>query len=173
MLDKARGKLEKRRFEEGIDRIRRAMEDFEKPVEPSAEKAEVYTAGHSELEQALAELAEADKAQTESLNGQLKNYKQQEKKLHEDLGKAEERNKKMDELAQKEASHKALLEQKPDIEQLEMLAERVERALHKVRPKEILYQKAEKNHHDTAQEIELLTHQLASLEEERTSQKNA
>lgn len=173
MFDHARRKLEKRRFEEGFDRIQQAMKDFEKPEKLSAEEAEVYTAGHSKLEQALTELAKTDNVQSESLNSQIKNYKQQEQKLHEELGKASERNKKMDELAQKEADRNDLLKKKPSIKELEMLTERVEQALHKVRPKEVLYQKAEKIYHSTVQEIELLTRQLASLEEERTAKKKA
>ena len=72
LFDRARNKLERRRREEGSDKIVRAMEGFLWPQEISEKDREIYTPGHSGLEEALQQLTRQDEEAVKGLEEKIK-----------------------------------------------------------------------------------------------------
>ncbi|MDE7231515.1 MAG: SMC family ATPase, partial [Lachnospiraceae bacterium] len=131
IFDRARKKLLQRRREEGEEKIRSAMEAFLLPEDITEEEYEIYTAGHSGLEEALVRLAEKDKKEQEQLEKQLTECRVEGNRLREALGKAEEQNKKLEELAGKREKLEELQKHKPDMTRLTNLVDKRERAFHR------------------------------------------
>ena len=171
IFDRARKKLLQRRREEGEEKIRSAMEVFLLPEDITEEEYEIYTAGHSGLEEALIRLAEKDKKTLESLEEQSKQCREEENKLRESLGKAEEQNKKLEELAGKRETLETLQKKKPDMKRLTEVVNKTERAFHRVVPKQDQFEKAKKAYQDTRERIENLSVRLQKLEKEREEKK--
>lgn len=168
IFDRARKKLFQRRLEEGDARIKRAMEDFLFPANLMEEEQEVFTPGHSGLEEALEALAEQDWAQQKKLERELSDCRKEENTLRQALGKGEEQNKKLDELAAKRDIFHKLQEKQPEMMRQREQADQVERALHLVRPKEILFQKAREQYQKMEAEIQKLTVKVDQLKMEKS-----
>lgn len=171
IFEKAREKLARRRREEGDAKIKSAMENFMAPENCSEAEREIYTAGHSGLEEALAKLAETDRILQEELEGRLRDCRDRENKLRETLGKAEEQNKKLQELARKKDALRDLQEREPDMLRLKEQAGRVEKAFHKVVPKQTLFWQAEEVYRNTSQKAEDLSLELSHLEKDTAEKK--
>ena len=171
IFDRARKKLLQRRREEGEEKIKSAMEAFLLPEDITEEEYEIYTAGHSGLEEALAGLAEKDKKELERLEEERKKCWEEGNRLRETLGKAEEQNKKLEELAEKRERFEELQLKKPDITKLTDIVNKMERAFHRVMPKQILFQDADKIYSETKEQIEKLSARLRALEQEKKEKK--
>lgn len=171
IFDRARKKLLQRRREEGEEKIRSAMEAFLLPEDITEEDYEIYTAGHSGLEEALIRLTEKDKREQDRLEEESKKYREEGNRLRETLGKAEEQNRKLEELAGKREMFENLQKKKPDMKQLTDAVDKTERAFHKVMPKQDQFKKAEKAYQDTREKIENLSAQMQKLEKEKEEKK--
>lgn len=171
IFDRARKKLMQRRREEGEEKIKSVMEAFLLPEDITEEEYEIYTAGHSGLEEALIRLAEKDKKEQERLEEQSKKCREEGNKLRETLGKAEEQNRKLEELTGKRESFEELQKKRPDMERLTNLVDKTERAFHRVIPKQDQFEKAEKAYQDTREKIENLSARLQELEKVKKEKK--
>ena len=171
IFDRARKKLLQRRLEEGEGKIKSAMEAFLLPEDITEEEYEIYTAGHSGLEEALVRLAEKDKKELERLEEQSKKRRDEGNRLREPLGKAEEQNRKLEELAERREKLEELQKQKPDMMRLTNRVDKTERAFYKVMPKQILFRDAEKIYRETGEQIEKLSARLRALEQEKKEKK--
>lgn len=171
IFDRARKKLLQRRKEEGEEKIRNAMEAFLLPEDITEEEYEIYTPGHSGLEEALISLAKKDKKEQERLEEQSKKCWKVGNRLRETLGKAEEQNRKLEELAGKREKFEELQKKKPDITRLTNEVKKVERAFHRVMPRHVQFTQAEKIYQDTKEKIENLSARLQELEKEKKEKK--
>lgn len=167
LLDAAKNKLAERRDEEGYQQIRSALNYFQMPEGLSEEEAEVYTAGHSGLEEALEKLVETDETLKGSLEKQEKTCREQEEFLNKRIGAAQEQNEIRKELAEKEKYFRELLEKVHTYDQQKEELELVEKAFLKVKPKEVQFHRARKLYDDTSAEIEGLMKKRNDLEREK------
>lgn len=168
LFDRARNKLERRRREEGSDKIVRAMEGFLWPQEISEEDREIYTPGHSGLEEALRQLTRQDEEAVKGLEEKIKERQGRENGLREQLGSARAQNAKLEELAGKEKFLEELWERKPEMERLEEETRRADRAFYRVRPKEALFSQAKKVYEDTRANVEQCLESLEGQKEEKS-----
>ena len=171
IFDRARKKLLQRRREEGEEKIRNAMEAFLLPENITEEEYEIYTAGHSGLEEALVRLAQKDKKELERLEEESKKRWEEGNRLRENLGKAEGQNRKLEELAGKREMLEELQKKKPDMMRLTDVVDKTERAFHKVMPKYGQFAEAEKTYQSTKEKIEHLSVRLQELEKEKQEKK--
>lgn len=173
LFDRARDKLRQRRAEEGTEKIRKAMEDFMMPEELSPEERESFTAGHSRLEEALRQLTEREGEEKERLEKEIRDCQIRENNLYRESVMAAERNKKLDELAEKEEELRVLCEKRPDMERLERQTDRADRAFYKVKPMERLFLQAKDLYDSTKKEAEEQQAALKTLGEDRRRKKDA
>lgn len=173
LFDAARKKLEQDRREKGTEQIRRVMEDFVYPEDMDEEARTVYTAGHPGLEKALCELADRDSGRREALRQQEQACRKRERELHEKKGRAEEKNRQLEELFAKQEVYKGLLEQREAMETLRRQVGKADRAFYKVKPRQDMARKAQKDYDRAVRETEENERKLVGLEEDRQNRKLA
>ena len=173
VIDRAGMKLEQYRQTEGLDRIKRAMEDFRLPEEISEEEKECCTAGHSRLEEILAVLVKRDSRRKKDLEERIRACQEQEKELHIQSGKAEEENRKLDELDEKERHLEELQERTAEMEQLKEQKNRISEAFYSISPAKQLYVLAEKAFDHADREIDRLERMLGELEQKTKKEEEA
>ncbi|MDE5939716.1 MAG: SMC family ATPase [Lachnospiraceae bacterium] len=173
LFDEARKKLERDRREKGTEQIRRAMENFVCPQEASDAERERYCAGHSRLEEALCELVHKDGVQREEWKRKEEACREQDRKLHEKKGRAEEQNRLLEELAEKECERETLVRRKDEMEALKAQAEKAERAFYRLKPLETSAKKAAKNYEEALKSMEETEKRFQELEEEKGKKKEA
>lgn len=171
LFDEARKKLERDRRDNGAEQIRRAMENFVCPQEASDAERERYCAGHSQLEEALCELVHKDGAQREEWKRKEEACREQDRKLHEKKGRAEEQNRLLEELAVKEREQETLVQRKDGMEALKAQAEKVERAFYRLKPLETSAKKAAQNYEESLKSMEETEKRFQELEEEKGKKK--
>lgn len=167
LFDAARKRLERDRREKGTEQIRRAMENFACPEEASDEEKERYCVGHSQLEDALCELVNKDEVQREEWKRKEEVCREQDRKLHEKKGQAEQRNSMLDELAEKVRVREMLVRKKDDMEALKKQIEKVERAFYKLKPLRVYAEKAAGTYANALKNMEETQTRLRELEEEK------
>lgn len=173
LFDAARKRLERDRRENGTEQIRRAMEHFVCPEEASDEEKERYCVGHSQLEEALCELVNKDEEQREEWKRKEEACREQDRKLHEKKGQAEQRNSMLDELAEKVRAREVLVQKRDGMEALKKQTEKVERAFYKLKPLQAYAEKAVGTYVNALKNMEETRTRLEELEAEKGRKKEA
>ena len=173
LFDAARKKLEQERREKGTEQIRRVMEDFLYPEDMGEEERAVLCAGHPALEETLCQLADRDGEEREALLQKEQEYGRQEKALHEKKGGAQERNRQLEELFQKEEAYNALQKKQAAMEALKEQVDKAERAFYKVKPKQAAAKKAAADYERALRETKETKERLEILVKDRENRKLA
>lgn len=159
----ARKKLQQERNDKGIERMRRAMDDFLCPDEDGA----FYSVSDPQLEDRLWELVNQDGRKREELKKKEQALREEEKGLHEKKGRAREQNRLLEELSEKEAEWVMLLRKKADMEELNEQAVSADKAFYKVKPIMEVAEKAKRDYDSTVVSIGKTRERLGRLEEDR------
>lgn len=173
LFQAARRKLEQERREKGTEQIKKIMEDFLYPENINEEERSLYSAGHPGLEEALRKLAERDGGRREALKRQEQTCRMREKELHEKKGRAEEENRRLEELLGKEEAYRKLQEKKDAMETLREQVEKADRAFYKVKPKEEAARRADGDYERAVRQMEEAERRLVTLEEDRQNKRLA
>ena len=156
LLDSARTALQKQRRMrmEEIDTVMRTL--FRLPESADAEEAEAFLPGHPRLVENLQMLVQRDEERLNTLYEVSKAVDREVEQLVRQEGAAETDNTLLKELEGKRAYLLDLESQEESFRTRKDTYHAAERALHRVKPKEDEYRRAEKNLKDTSSEISRL-----------------
>ena len=178
LFERARKNLKECREKE-IGRAKDAMERFLLPEEITGEEEEIYAIGACgeegtlrKLKEVLKDLAQKDEKLKAELEEKFVRIKEWQKKQNTEFGRAQEQNKKLDELAAGEKEVEILRAKREEISRLEQEADRVDKAFYKVWPKREQWRNAGNRYRTAVERIQKLQMRLAQLQAEKTVAEN-
>jgi len=174
LFERARKNLKERRERE-IERARDGMERFLYPGELSKEEEEIYAIGVCgeegalrKLKEVLEQLVQKDEKLRVELEKKFAQIKELEKKKNTEYGRAQEQNKKLDELIAGEKKLEILYEKQEEISCLEQRADKTDKAFYKVLPRREQSKKAGKRYCAAVEKIQELKEKSEQLQAEKT-----